>query len=544
MDAGAPEVTTHLVPDDRRDDLAATLARLGLVTAEPVSASARLLDSFDARLADAGLAMIATSVDHDSHGRTHRSVRVTVTDSRRGVVAVDLSAPPRWPDDLPAGPLRTRLAAELDVRALVPIVELVGRTRTWRQLDEHDRSVVEVVEWSDVTTWPGDLAVPAERSEAIDASSCPSSFVEVRSARGEDAAAARIRTLLAEAGADGTVGSAPAVLADLAGIDLRGRTSRFDLALDRSMPALGGYRVVLDGLLEVVRVNRSGAAAAVDPEFLHDLRVAVRRTRSVLRHGRRVLPDEVRGRARDGFGRLGTLTGHARDLDVQVLDWDELTAGFDDRTMSALGPVRTHLAAEREAAHEAVRAGLADAATDELLEWWQSWLDAPVAMPDELHRRARRPLAPVVARELQRAQRRLLRDARLIDDASPAEHLHQLRKDAKALRYLFECFAPILPGRPRKRFVRRLKSFQDLLGTHQDAEVHAHLLTDVARELAEQGVDGRSVGADTLVAIGRLVEVHDRRRAAMRARFADEFAAYDDPTTHEAFDAVIDELRS
>ena len=58
-----------------------------------------------------------------------------------------------------------------------------------------------------------------------------------------------------------------------------------------------------------------------------------------------------------------------------------------------------------------------------------------------------------------------------------------MRKDAKKLRYLLECFGGLLAGGERKAFVKRLKALQDNLGEHQDAEVHADKLRTVADEL-------------------------------------------------------------
>lgn len=541
MDADTAPVTSHPVRGEGRDAVMARLVGLGLSADEPRSVSQRLLDSFDARLADAGLRAMTSEVSGTSGSATARpadgGVRLSVTDDRGGTAVVVTTRVPRWPSDLPAGPLRARLAGLLDVRALLTVVEVTGTDHPLRGIDPDGRTVVEVGLLVDPVVTAGELMLPASDPDGCDA--IPTAVVEVRAVRGEGMEADRIRSALADLGLVGVPDPVTVVLADLAGIDRTGRGSRLEIDVYRRMPALDGYREVFRALLAVVDANSAGAAAAVDPEFLHDLRVAVRRTRSVLRHARRVIPDEIRDRARDGFGRLGTLTGHARDLDVQVLDWSAMSAGFDPAAQSALEPVLAHVADLREAARDEVRAGLADPATDELLDWWRDWLATPLTVDQVDGRDAGRRLARVVAGHLERAQGRLLRDARAIDDLSPADHLHQLRKDAKALRYLFECFAPILPERPRKRFVRRLKSFQDLLGTHQDAEVHAHLLADVAHDIAARGAS-----VDTVLAIGRLIEVHDRRRVAMRSRFADEFAVYDDATTHEAFAAVVGELRS
>ena len=134
-----------------------------------------------------------------------------------------------------------------------------------------------------------------------------------------------------------------------------------------------------------------------------------------------------------------------------------------------------------------------------------------------------------------RAHGVLIERGRLIGPDTPAEHLHDLRKDAKKLRYLLECFGSLLPDRPRKRYVKRLKALQDNLGEHQDAEVHVSMLRAISRELHDTGSS-----PDTMVAIGQLTERLDQQRLAARTEFAERFADYDTPATSRALDAVLD----
>ena len=143
----------------------------------------------------------------------------------------------------------------------------------------------------------------------------------------------------------------------------------------------------------------------------------------------------------------------------------------------------------------------------------------------------------VVRKRIARTQNQLVDDGRLIRSDTPAEQVHDLRKDAKKLRYLLECFASLLPKAPRKRFVKRLKVFQDNLGEHQDSEVHIAVLRDISRELYAAGV-----ASDTMVAIGQLSERLDQRRIAARVEFTERFADYDTKATKRALAAALDGL--
>ena len=70
-----------------------------------------------------------------------------------------------------------------------------------------------------------------------------------------------------------------------------------------------------------------------------------------------------------------------------------------------------------------------------------------------------------------------------IDDDSPAEDLHELRKVGKELRYLLEFFASLYPPEVVKPFVKTLKGLQDQLGRFQDHEVQANALRELAPEV-------------------------------------------------------------
>ena len=107
-----------------------------------------------------------------------------------------------------------------------------------------------------------------------------------------------------------------------------------------------------------------------------------------------------------------------------------------------------------------------------------------------------------------------------IDDDSPAEDLHELRKVGKELRYLLEFFASLYPPEVGKPFVKTLKGLQDQLGRFQDHEVQANKLRELAPEVKDPM---------TLMAMGVLVDRFIKDEALARLEFADRFAAFASP---------------
>ena len=152
---------------------------------------------------------------------------------------------------------------------------------------------------------------------------------------------------------------------------------------------------------------------------------------------------------------------------------------------------------------------LSSARFNRLMQRWRAALSVPLNVEEPL-----RPVGLHVVRRIERAQARVLEHGRAITPASPAEDLHDLRKDAKRLRYLLECFGSLFEPKARKAFVSRLKQLQDNLGDHQDAEVQVGRLRDLADELHRMP----KVGASAMLAMGQLTEVLEQRRASRAGR--------------------------
>lgn len=493
--------------------VAAVLSEAGFEVGRFGAVSRTLLDTFDGRLHAGGVRVEL----RDGVGGT----QLVVSGGGSAPARASVDGAPVMPGDLPAGPLRARLAPLLEVRALRPTVRVTARQATAVRRDKAGKALVTVDLHDGLA---GDAGPSASLPWAA----------EVTSFRGYPRAARDAEDLLSSLDLDRREGDTLELVADHGGIDLRGFVGSPTVPLDPWEPAVGGFRRVLVNLADTIEANLDGTIADVDTEFLHELRVAVRRTRSVLSHGKRVLPADGRDHFGAEFRWLGTVTSPARDQDVYVLEWPTYVAPLDPEAVAALEPVLGHVRHRREAERDVLRAHLESSRFRGLLTGWRVWLAAPV---DEasMARKSMRALGPVVAGRLVEAQDRLLARGRGIGPATAAEELHELRKDAKRLRYLLECFGGVLPVALRKPFVQRLKALQDNLGEHQDTEVHTVQLRALSREL--HGSAG--VTAETLVAIGRLTEIFEQRRLAARDEFAGRFAAYDTAQTSRALGELI-----
>lgn len=272
------------------------------------------------------------------------------------------------------------------------------------------------------------------------------------------------------------------------------------LVAQAGAPPAQHVRVALDMRLRVLLAHEPGTRSGTDPEDLHQMRVAVRRMRAVLRAARSLLDAGWAGGLRAELGWLGGALGPVRDLDVLL--------GHLRGEVAALGGADAEAAQRLLAALEderiAVRAVMLDALDSPRYAALLGRLAAAAAQP--VPAAAQDDLTPLVAREF----RRLRRAVRAAGQDPPDAVLHELRILGKRLRYAAELVEPAL-GRPVKQLLKATIVMQDVLGEHQDACVAQQRVRALLAAL------GPAAGSDVAFAAGRLFEREDLRRHATRA---------------------------
>jgi CHAD domain-containing protein len=281
------------------------------------------------------------------------------------------------------------------------------------------------------------------------------------------------------------------------------------LGLSASLRADAGAVEVHRRLLAVMRANEAGLRKELDTEFLHDYRVALRRTRSLLGQIREVFPAVGVEHFREEFRWLGAVTGPARDLDVLTL----ALRPVPDDPRGDIPTLRRHIAERQRRTHRAMLKHLDSPRCRRLFADWTRFLGhTSPASPEPAH--AGRPFADVVSSRVWRLYRRLTERAALVTDLSPPAALHQIRIAAKKLRYVADLTRSIQEGGAVDDVIAVLKKLQTLLGDYNDTVVHERLLQDEGRVLVEAHPERVAVVAS----IGNLVEQLRARRASLRPR--------------------------
>jgi CHAD domain-containing protein len=480
--------------------------RLEVTTGRPRTRDRELLDTFDGRLRATGLAAERSVGRGEARAMTLREPGAPVREAQ-------VTASERYlADELPPGPLRDRLAPALGVRALLPLVRVRSRTRSLAVLNRDAKTVVRLeLEDAEVVGNGGARLAPRLRVQPV---------------LGYEKAFERTASVLT---ADLGLAEAEAPLLDQAlaasGDGSRAALSTAALGLTRGTRADEAAGQVLMRLADIADQNVPGTLADLDTEFLHDLRVSVRRARSVLREMRGVFPPAERAHLRTELRWVQALTGPVRDLDVQLLEWRELTALLSDERRADVGPLHDLLSRRRTVELRALERGLQSRRFADAMNEWRALAGlgpAPTSAPEW-------PLAGVAIEaaagdRIRSVHRRMVRDGSAIDDASPPEALHDLRKRGKELRYLLELFGSLFPQPVVKPMVSALKALQDVLGRFQDCAVQADLLRGLGDELA-----AKEGGPHALMALGLVAEALLADQQAARAGFAERFGRFAAP---------------
>ena len=269
---------------------------------------------------------------------------------------------------------------------------------------------------------------------------------------------------------------------------------------------------VLDHQLALLHALEPAVRAQPDGDTLHDFRVAVRRTRSVLSSAKNDLPDDVL-RWADEWAWLADLTSGARDLDIVLDDIDAARATLPAHTKTGLDEIAEVVTARRTATQRELQAALDSERYRVLVDGWRASLGAlALTRGDDRADRIARRLA-------KKATKQVAKRASRIDARSSASSIHDLRKRIKRLRYVLELFRDVLPKATVTAIVKETKRLQDELGAFQDNEVRGRVVADAM-------ATARTLSADAGVAGQLLLDRYEARRTQARTKLTTDVGRF------------------
>lgn len=253
-----------------------------------------------------------------------------------------------------------------------------------------------------------------------------------------------------------------------------------DLPMDgkalAQLPPLAVFRIIAFACMTHMQSNHAGAILSDDPEYIHQMRVAVRRLRACLRLFAPLLAPQFAETVLPPLRALMGRLGEVRDLDVLLSEivGPVVAALPDEPRLAALAGIVTD---RRHGARLETAKALQSAHYGQML----LRLAALLHQETETDNEAQAPVtvSDFTAEQLQRLTRKVRKLARGADPGDPAS-LHALRIGIKRLRYALEFFAPLADGKNRRQAASQLADIQATLGQLNDLANAGRLLMDCA----------------------------------------------------------------
>lgn len=272
-------------------------------------------------------------------------------------------------------------------------------------------------------------------------------------------------------------------------------------ALDKGQGTASALRAMVASCLWHVQANIPGAIGNLNEEYLHQVRVGLRRLRVVLAIANSYLSNSELEALRAETGELGEKLGVARDWDVFVT---QTLPAVRKQFPRHAGLRNLALASQhrREACRAEMRANLGSRDLQRLILRLGGWLQGDYWRADGGDAA---PLARFAAKVLRKRSKQVMRHGKHVSSGEAPE-LHALRIACKKLRYSGEMLGTLYKVIARKRYLAAMSALQDALGMLND-------ITTARRLLAEASIADERATLDLV--LGRLRDDEVKRLAEL-----------------------------
>lgn len=419
-----------------------------------------------------------------------------------------IKSQPQFIWDFPEGRLKSYLDPIIQMRALIKLAEVSVNSTTYRVLNDNDKTVVRVIYENLEPKGSADTSVPSK-------------YLFLKPVKGYDKEAASLKQQLNQMGLVPQENNLFLNALALTGKTPGDYSAKLDFGLEPHMRADEAAKVILRFLLAVMKRNEEGIKQDIDTEFLHDFRVAVRRTRSALSQIKGVFPAETTLRYKQDFSYIGKFSNNLRDLDVYLLAEDSYKAMLTDPLQQDIDPLFDYLRQKRTSALKRVTRDLNSKKYIHILQDWEAFLNTPTTNL-ETAPKAKVPIIELAQDRIYKKYRRIIKRGRKILVNTEDEQLHALRIECKKLRYLMEFFESLFPPKKIAKLIKQVKKLQNNLGDFNDLCVQEEYLLRIANEIPLPDSEKRWV----LLATGALIGTLNQERVQVKAEFANTFARF------------------
>lgn len=281
------------------------------------------------------------------------------------------------------------------------------------------------------------------------------------------------------------------------------------VALAREMTIGEAFQAIARSCIRHFMLNEPLLIRNRSEDALHQTRVALRRLRSAMSLFRPAIADDEFEGLRERLQGVARQLATARGIDVFLKSLHQEEEAGDQAALALAAEVR----AEREDAYDDVVAALTSADARRLTFDLAVWIEAGAWTRGDADDLSRGPVPAFAAGALDRRRRKLESRSDRLDRLSDDER-HQVRIDAKKLRYAGEFFRSLYPTKKAQRraesYLKGLKALQDDLGELNDIAQAQDFTRTLAAGFAQRK-GGPAARRELIYAAGREA---GRRQAA------------------------------
>jgi CHAD domain-containing protein len=286
--------------------------------------------------------------------------------------------------------------------------------------------------------------------------------------------------------------------------------------------------------LRIIRINETEIEKDIDTEFVHDFRVAIRRTRSALGQIKKVFPSNITNRFKKIFSFVFSLSNELRDLDVYLLNEDRYKMRLPPSLRDDINFLFDYLRKKRSKALQRLVRGLKSKKYAKILNDWEEFLNRPRTIsPTATNAELR--IIDLARNRIYKKYRNIVKTGSLIKEDIEDRMLHILRIHCKKLRYLMEFFSSLFPPQEIDTLIKQLRKLQDNLGVFNDLRVQEQYLLTITKELP---VFGEQLN-NTSTAIRELVNTLSKEKMMVKDAFAETFKDFSSPENKRLFQELF-----
>ena len=425
----------------------------------PVIVRRAFYDTFDWRLYNAGMLL-----EVEKHKDTHLFT-LWDRDKARVRVMLKLSYIPVFANDFPKSPFRDLLQPIIGVRALLPVADLASTLHTLKVVNKNEKTVVRLVLEENAV-----FDAVAERSHRL------GDRVSVLPLKGYKKDLAKVRDYISTY-EDTNITKEDLLTAALAPLDRYPGDYSIEpsYTFETEEPNGSAIKKMLGSQLRLMRINEDGIKKNIDSGFLHDYRIALRRTRVLLNYSHKVFDETVITSIKKELKWLHTITEDVCDLDEFILELERYKESLTPTQTDLLDDFIDYLYIQHTKAHNNLVAELTGTRYDLFATQYGKFLQS-LDTGVEQTKSPENCIAQFVTTEILELYRTVTKTGRRISNDTPLADVKKIRKQCRDLRHLLELSAVLYDEKIIRKISNSVNALHNCLDNFRVVQTQVHAI--------------------------------------------------------------------